>query len=822
MKIGYVLSEFPPLSETFIRREVQGLADLGHTMLVYTNQRHRDPLVPDPSGRQVTIREVAFLGQANPEGLIALARQDGVDHLHSSLSIPAQKAAFAAARRLQIPFTLTAYSGYDIFTARDPNLYHTISRDDLCQGIIVEDAFMHEWLVDHLGADPARLVTIANSFDLDLYRLRQPRPVRPQVVVLAIARFVEKKGLVHLVHAFRTVAQAYPQAVLWLVGRGPEEARLRQAAAGNPAVHFLGAVTEARTRELYAQADISCLPCVRTAQGDGDGIPTTILEAMAFEMPVVSSNLLSTPAYISEGVEGFLTQPGDVSALAQALSRLCASADLRQTMGRAARARVEAVCDLRTNIRRLEGLMLAGRAKRWRVSLDALVERRKVYTSAESQRYNSLRERAARFFNPPPGRLLDVGCGYGLFDGLFAPQVQYMGVDPLPLVGKANFPFSRGLGERLPFPPDTFDALMIYGSLVHVQNVDDVLAEARRVLKPGGMIFFHEPLNDPNPTHLNHFSAQGLAGQIARYFGILQQQALDGYLMLRGQKPGSVQIVAAPAVTTPASAAPVSAQPPPLVSIGIPVYNRQRYLREAIDSVLAQTYRPVEVVVVDDGSSDSSRAIIESYGEAVQVVFHPSNRGIAAAKNSALRGSSPQSRYVGMLDSDDVFLPEFVARCVHYLEHHPAVGLVYTDDILMDANGNLLAQRQAVEPWTVEGWLRTCNLRGDTWLARRDLVMQTRLHDERMSFDVDYDLFYQLLLITPFAHLPEPLAKIRSHSEQSTRATLELARCHAANLVRYGYSAEYAYLRARRHPEWIPAIEEGIRLGHALRAETEQ
>jgi hypothetical protein len=103
--------------------------------------------------------------------------------------------------------------------------------------------------------------------------------------------------------------------------------------------------------------------------------------------------------------------------------------------------------------------------------------------------------------------------------------------------------------------------------------------------------------------------------------------------------------------------------------------------------------------------------------------------------------------------------------------------------------------------------------------------MKTSLHDERLSFDVDYDLFYQLLKITRFAHLPEFLAYVREHKRQTTRNILELTKYHAANLVKHGYPVEYAYLRAQRHPklgvrrrsEWMAAIEEGVALGKRLR-----
>jgi glycosyltransferase involved in cell wall biosynthesis len=200
------------------------------------------------------------------------------------------------------------------------------------------------------------------------------------------------------------------------------------------------------------------------------------------------------------------------------------------------------------------------------------------------------------------------------------------------------------------------------------------------------------------------------------------------------------------------------------------------------------------------------------------VFYNEQNQGVSFAKNRALTMSSPNSRYVGVLDSDDYFHPSFVERCVEFLDRNPAVGLVYTDDTLVDPEGREKNRQPAVHPWNTESWLRTRNLRGDTWLARRDLVMRTKLHDLATELDVDYDLFYQLLEITTFGHLPEYLVYIRQHGgRMTTNNQLALARAHAANLVKHGYSPEYAYLRARSHPEWIPAVEEGIALGQRLR-----
>lgn len=101
--------------------------------------------------------------------------------------------------------------------------------------------------------------------------------------------------------------------------------------------------------------------------------------------------------------------------------------------------------------------------------------------------------------------------------------------------------------------------------------------------------------------------------------------------------------------------------PSPLASIIINNYNYGRYLREAIDSALAQSYRPVEVIVVDDGSTDNSREIIESYGERIRSIFKP-NGGQSSAVNAGFRAS--RGELIANLDSDDVYTPDMLARVV--------------------------------------------------------------------------------------------------------------------------------------------------------------
>jgi glycosyltransferase involved in cell wall biosynthesis/SAM-dependent methyltransferase len=781
-------------------------------VFVYTNRRHNEPQAPEPAHENLVVKEISF--QVDLARLIRAAADDHVEHLHGSLMSAAHRAAFVAARSLQVPFTLMAYSGHDIFTRREPALYRDASRDSLCAGIIVEDEFMRDWMTQQLDVSRERVRIVPNSLDLDQYRLTESRENRGRLVILTLARFVEKKGLIYLIQAFHQLSAKVERVELWLIGYGPEEQRLRQAAAGNPRIKFLGARSEAETRTAYAEADIFCLPCIRTSSGDADGVPTTVLEAMAFELPVVVSDLLSMPCYVRDGEDGLLAPPGDAAALAAALERLCRDQKLRGKLGRSARHRVAELCDIKRNVKLIEDILFAGRAAAWRERLGRSEQQRGGYTAEREAYYAERRSRAVEYFRPQPGKLLDIGCGDGELRLSLPKSVDYFGCDPVAHEALAEFSFTTAMAERLPFADETFDSVVFYAVLIDVLDVDKALSEAARVLKPGGRLYLQECYDDPNPIHLNHFSAASLREQVSRHFIIVDARPANYYLMLTiAQKPDAhVRLSNAFEIELPRRG--------PVASICITTYNRASFIRQCIESVLRQTCPDTEVIVVDDGSTDQTQRVLESFGSAIRVFYNDRNQGICFSKNRALTMSSPDARYIGILDSDDYLHPSFVSHCVEYLENNPDVGLVYTDDILVDTRGRELSRQRAVHPWNIESWLRTRNLRGDTWLARRDLVMRTQLHDPATDLDVDYDLFYQLLEITEFGHLPEFLVYIRHHSGRVTiNNQLALARAHAANLVKHGYSPEFAFLRARSNPEWIPAIEEGIALGDRLRDE---
>lgn len=120
------------------------------------------------------------------------------------------------------------------------------------------------------------------------------------------------------------------------------------------------------------------------------------------------------------------------------------------------------------------------------------------------------------------------------------------------------------------------------------------------------------------------------------------------------------------------------------VSVIIPAYNAGRYIRKALDSVLGQTYKDIEVIVVDDGSADDTRGIVLQHYPSVRY-FHQQNGGVAAARNRALREA--RGELIAFLDADDVWLPTKVEKQVAYLVAHPDVGWLSTNQVYFDETG---------------------------------------------------------------------------------------------------------------------------------------
>lgn len=162
-------------------------------------------------------------------------------------------------------------------------------------------------------------------------------------VLLAVGRLTEKKGFDTLLRAVRVLVDDRADFRLRIVGEGPLWPTLQRLANElqlAEIVRFLGPMTEHELEPEYAHATIFVLPCQIGPDGNRDGLPNTLLEAMARGLPVVSTTLASVQEAVVDGEHGLLVEPGDSRALAEALGRLLRDPQLRRRLGRAARARV--------------------------------------------------------------------------------------------------------------------------------------------------------------------------------------------------------------------------------------------------------------------------------------------------------------------------------------------------------------------------------------------------------------------------------------------------------------------------------------------------
>jgi len=128
------------------------------------------------------------------------------------------------------------------------------------------------------------------------------------------------------------------------------------------------------------------------------------------------------------------------------------------------------------------------------------------------------------------------------------------------------------------------------------------------------------------------------------------------------------------------------------VSVIIPAYNAE-YIREAIDSVLNQTFKDFEIIVIDDGSTDNTPNILKSYGNKIRWKSQE-NKGSASATNEGIKMA--KSEYIAYIDADDVCLPERLEIQIKYLDEHPDVGLVYTDFYQIDENNKINSKVTAI------------------------------------------------------------------------------------------------------------------------------
>jgi glycosyltransferase involved in cell wall biosynthesis len=395
-KLVYVIGTYPASTTTFIDREIEALRRLGVGVQVISIRRPAGPglsqrqrllhagvhyVLPARAGDLLRshvgflvsrpgayVRALFYLlSRPHPSfrsraktvlhfGLgVHVARlireRYPIDHLHAHFVDRAALVALVAGRLLERSFSATAHAN-DIYV--DPVLLP----EKIASAKFVATCTRHNGA--HLrsavnGASRGKVRCIYHGLDLSEYA-PGPHRQRDHPLILSVGQLKHKKGLHDLLDACRILVERGLSFDCQIVGEGPLRGELTARIAEldlRSRVRLLGALPHDAVVEKYREATIFALPCVTGPDGDRDGIPNVILEAMAMGLPVVSTRHSGIPEAVEDGRTGLLVPPGDPGEIANAIARLLENGLLRERLGSRGRERVKEVFDVDANARAL-------------------------------------------------------------------------------------------------------------------------------------------------------------------------------------------------------------------------------------------------------------------------------------------------------------------------------------------------------------------------------------------------------------------------------------------------------------------------------------
>ena len=378
-RVAFILSQFPEMHETFILRELAALDEAGLDFVIFSLKPCRDAVVQSAAARFVT--RTFYPWQSGRGGFMrgtraalacrralpwqqplktayvawaacqfaGLAKRLRISHVHAHWATAPTSAAMLISRILEMPFSFTAHA-WDIFAG---------------DGRLGEKAREARFVVTCTAANVDRITSLVDPADRGKVLLNYhgiPRALRPPagrggngaLRVAAVGRMVETKGFEILLEAL--AAADFP-ARLVLVGDGPLRRRLeRKAARLEINAVFRGPVANEEVFEILSESDAFVMPSVIARNGDRDGIPNVMLEAMSVGLPVVASAISGIPEAVRHGRTGILVPPGNPAAIRDALRRIHADRAEAAQMGAEGRRLVTETFSAERNAAALYGI----------------------------------------------------------------------------------------------------------------------------------------------------------------------------------------------------------------------------------------------------------------------------------------------------------------------------------------------------------------------------------------------------------------------------------------------------------------------------------
>ena len=211
----------------------------------------------------------------------------------------------------------------------------------------------------------------------------------------------------------------------------------------------------------------------------------------------------------------------------------------------------------------------------------------------------------------------------------------------------------------------------------------------------------------------------------------------------------------------------------PLVSVLMPAFNAQKYLRNAVDSILNQTYGNFELLILNDGSSDQTQAILDSFSDPrIKILRHEKNQGLVSTRNDLV--AAARGKYIALLDSDDIAFPARLEKQVTFLEQEKAEIIGADHFTLNEANGKLKKSKQRYSNADIHAMMSVCSPLCNP--AVMGLASLFKSHPYQSGTDIveDYSLWQKLALEgVRFANIKVPLIYYRMHPNQSSQSKIE-------------------------------------------------
>ena len=393
--IAYVIRMFPQLSETFIANEILELERLGLRLQIYSLRRPREEVPHEiiglirsrviclpmssfarswqvlranlalcrmaPARYLATLRyvvaalaksaDVRGVGQFVQATILAFQfKQNGVQHLHAHMAHVSTQVAMLASKLTGIPFSFTGHAR-DIYLTEPSKLAERINAGAFVVTCTNANAIYLKQLVE--PDQRTKIKLRYHGVDLQKFRPRQDRVVSDlDPIILSAGRLVEKKGFATLL---RACAILRDQSILFhclIVGAGPKRRVLEDIVSNlnlQSAVSFHGVCSQEELLEIYLRATVFALPSQVQDDGNRDGIPNVLMEAMAVGLPVVATAVSGIPELINGGHDGLLIPERDPKALASALKLLLSDRVLREQLGLNGRRKICGGFDAREN-----------------------------------------------------------------------------------------------------------------------------------------------------------------------------------------------------------------------------------------------------------------------------------------------------------------------------------------------------------------------------------------------------------------------------------------------------------------------------------------